>query len=137
MKKLLTISSCILALTVFSFFKNAQTNELKKLGKNLYMVNTTATLKPADQEKLRTILGKQYGIRSFNETVTIHYTKFKGTKNVGNGIAEQRLGSGAFQQTILQDGEQEEVVAKCIYVACSSSPLTSDVIQVLSTYNVR
>ena len=137
MKKLLTIGTSVLILTAFSFFKNAQINSLKKIGKNLYQVNSIASLKPADQEKFKRLIGKQYGIRSFNETVTVHYTKFKGTKLSGNGIAEQKIGTGAFTQTILQDGDPEDVVAKCIYVECKTNPLTSDVIDVLSTYNVR
>jgi hypothetical protein len=119
------------------FLKNPQQSALKKIGKNLYEASTTAALNPADQEKLKALLGKQYGIRSFNETVTIHYTPFKGSKAMGNGIAEQRLGNGAFQQTIIQNGEPEEVMVKCVYVNCSGSPVTGDVIQVLSTYNVR
>jgi len=136
MKKIMILMLCILCMTMFSFFKNAQPAALRKVSKNLYEVKTTRSLNVAGQVKLRAIIAKEYGIRSFNETVLVHYIPEKDLKGNGVAMAEEKLSSSAFQQTILEDGN-EEVKQSCIYTNCSSNPAISDILQILATYNTR
>lgn len=137
MKKVFTLVVCVITLTVFSFFKNAQLNNLRKVGRNLYEANSTASLKPADQARLKAILSKQYGIKSFTTTTTIHYTPEKGTKRSGNAMAEQKVSAAFFQQNMIEDGEPEEVTQRNMFSLDKSNPAIGDVAQVLSAYNIH
>ncbi|RWY54069.1 hypothetical protein [Mucilaginibacter gilvus] len=137
MKKVLTMVVCVLALTSFSFFKNAQINSLRKLGKNLYSASSTTSLKAADQEKLKAIFAKQYGIKSFTETTTVHYVADKGTKRTGNAMAEQKVSAAFFQQSMIEDGEPEEVTQRNMFSLDKTNPAIGDIAQVLSVYNVH
>ena len=132
MKKLSILTICVLTLAVFSFFKNVQTGP-HKLSGNLYQVSSVAALKPADQAKLKAIIAKQYNIRSFTAVTTVHYQPEKGTSRTGNAIAEQKVSSAAFQQTVIEDGEPEEVTQRNIY-SLTNMPAIGDVTQVLASY---
>ena len=136
MGKIARLIAGIIALAVFSFFKNAQPSALKKLGKNLYRLKTTATINTADQARLRAIIARQYGIRSFNQTVTVHYLPEKGLKGNGVAIAEEKINNAGFTESLIEDGN-EDVKQSCIYANCSSNPAVGDILQILSNYNIH
>jgi hypothetical protein len=135
MKKLSILTICVLALAVFSFFKNVQTGP-RKLSGNLYQVSSIASLKPTEQAQLKAILAKQYNIRSFTAVTTVHYQPEKGTSRTGNAIAEQKVSAAAFQQTVIEDGEPEEVTQRNIY-SLTNMPAIGDVTQVLASYKTQ
>jgi hypothetical protein len=135
MKKVLVLTACMLALGVFSFFKNPQSGP-HKIGPNLYRVASITSLKPADQLKLKAIIARQYNIKSFNAVTTVNYQPIKGTQRAGNAIAVEKLSSAAFQQTVIEDGEPEEVTQRNIY-SLTNMPAIGDVTQVLTTYNAQ
>jgi len=136
MKKVLTIGVCVLALTVFSFFKNAQLTNLRKIGKNLYQVSSTTSLKPADITKLKAVLAGRYGIKSFTAITTVHYQPEKGTKLTGLAVAEQKVSSAFFSQALIENGEPEEVTQKGIY-SIDNMPAIGDITGILSSYNAQ
>ena len=136
MKNILLPLCGIIVLTLCSFLKNPQPEPLKKISKNLYELKTTASLSSAGQAKLKVIIAREYGIRSFSDAVVVHYSPEKDLKGNGVAMAEQRLSAAAFQQTILEDGD-EEVKQSCIFTNCSSNPAISDILQVLTTYNAH
>ena len=136
MKKVLTITLCVIAVAFFSFFKNTQQSGIKKIGNNLYQMTSTGALKSTDEIKFRDLLVKRYNIKSFAQVVTVHFTREAGLKGNGLAMAEQKLSAAAFTQTILEDGD-EEVKQSCIYSSCNANPSMGDVVQILSTYNVN
>lgn len=136
MRKVLGIGVCLLVIVSFSFFKSAQQGGLKKIGKNLYELKSTTALSTTDQAKLRTIIAKQYGIKSFNQTITVNYVPEKGLKGNGVAMAEQKVSNADFSTTILEDGD-EEVKQSCIYINCSNNPALGDVLRLLLNYNVQ
>jgi len=135
MRTIIINISGILCIASFSFFKDPQPENLKKVGKNLYEVRSATALNLADCEKLKAILGKQYGILSFAQTTTVHYTPVKDMKGRGLAIAEQKLSAATFQQTMLEDGDVE-VKQACIYEDCKGSQI-GDIMQILSNYNIH
>jgi hypothetical protein len=137
MKKVLLIGLCVIIIPIFSFFKNAQLNPIKKIGKNLYQAKSTTWLHIADQEKLKAIIARKYGIRFFTTTIIIHYFPEKGPRFSGYAIADQKLGDGVFTQTLIEDGADIQVLQRCIYTTCSTIPEVGDIVRVLSNYNVR
>ena len=136
MKNVFTPAACVLTLLTFPFFSSPQPSSLKKISGNLYEVKTTGSINASGQAKLKTILSREYGIKSFSEAVTVHYSPEKGLKGDGMAMAEEKLSSSAFEQTILEDGD-EEVKQSCIYINCSANPAMGDILQVLTTYNAR
>jgi hypothetical protein len=135
MKKVITIGACVIALAMFSFFKNVQLTNLRKIGGNLYQVNTSS-LKPADIAKLKTLISSQYGIKSFSAVTTVHYQPEKGTQKVGLAVAEEKVSSAFFSQALIENGEPEEVTQKGIY-SLDNIPAVSGITSVLASYNAQ
>ena len=137
MKKVIIFGVAIITLASFSFFKAVQPPSLKKVGKSLYQAQTTSGLKAADIEKLKAELTRQYGIKNFTVATTVHYTtSTSAAGKKGYSIADQRVTSAVFQQTMLADGD-EEVKQACIYKDCPPGNTTGELVQVLSTYSVN
>jgi hypothetical protein len=136
MKKITRLIAGIIAITLFSFFKNAQLSVLKKVGKNLYELKTTNTLNAPDKARLKAIITKQYGIRSFSQTITVHYIPEKGLKGNGVAMADEKLSDADFTATIIEDGD-EDVKQSCIFSNCSNNPAIGDILQILSNYNIN
>lgn len=136
MKKVLRVVICVMMIALFSFFKNEQAGSLKKIGKNLYEIKSATALNAPTQARLKTIIARQYDIRSFNETVVVHYVPEKGLKGNGLAMAEQKLSNAAFATNLVEDGD-EDIKQACIMVVCSNNPAMANLVQVLSTYNVH
>ncbi len=136
MEKVIRLIAGIIVLAVFSFFKNAQLSALKKVGKNLYELKTTSALNVPDRARLKAVIAKQYGIRSFSQTITVHYTPQKGLKGNGVAMADEKISDTDFTTTIIEDGD-EDVKQSCIFSDCSNNPAIGDMLQILSNYNIQ
>jgi len=65
----------------------------------------------------------------------VHYTTVTGPNGKkGVSMAEAKVTSSVFSQTMLANGD-EEVKQACIYTNCGSSSTTGELVQVLSTYS--
>ena len=126
------ITLCVLALAVFSFFKNAQQTGIKRIGNNLYQITSTGALKSTDEDKFKSLIIKRYGIKSFAQPVTVHFSPEAGLKMKGMAMAEQKISSAAFTQNIIEDGLEADAP-----VAFKSDPSLGQISQILSAYNIN
>ncbi len=124
MKKTVLPLAGLVALASVSFVQQ-QDGGFKKVSNNMYETKGFAKMAKEDQQKLVEKLQNEYNIKSFNGEISFEFKKITDPKNPKNSVsymADKKVNSGFFNHSMLDNGEKDEVMVACIYVACPPPP---------------
>jgi hypothetical protein len=138
MKKLITVILGLTCIVAFSFFKNAQKLGYTKLATNLYVARTVVPMSDANKAKLKEILTKEYGIKSFDQDVTVGYKKVSDSKNpklTGFNVAERTIGASVFTQSMVNKPSADvEVTQRGMWSSVDNVASVTAITYILESY---